>query len=157
MSRAARGGAGLEEKGRWWSKWGQRLGVCSAGCQEREQPLGLSQFSRPSPSVPRVAPEWWQWLSGGGQGGSDTPPSLGPSLRPLDLEFMKHLSKVVNIIPVIAKADTMTLEEKSEFKQRVRRPLLLFLSPPFPFLWSKPCPLLDYYTPPLPTQLLFSH
>lgn len=45
--------------------------------------------------------------------------SLGPSLRPLDLEFMKHLSKVVNIIPVIAKADTMTLEEKSEFKQRV--------------------------------------
>ena len=54
---------------------------------------------------------------------------MGPSLRPLDLEFMKHLSKVVNIIPVIAKADTMTLEEKSEFKQRVRRPLLLFLSP----------------------------
>lgn len=32
---------------------------------------------------------------------------------------MKHLSKVVNIIPVIAKADTMTLEEKIEFKQRV--------------------------------------
>lgn len=44
---------------------------------------------------------------------------LGCSLRPLDLEFMKHLSKVVNIIPVIAKADTMTLEEKIEFKQRV--------------------------------------
>lgn len=41
------------------------------------------------------------------------------SLRPLDMEFMKHLSKVVNIIPVIAKADTMTLEEKIEFKQRV--------------------------------------
>nr|BAE87953.1 unnamed protein product [Macaca fascicularis] len=36
---------------------------------------------------------------------------------------MKHLSKVVNIIPVIAKADTMTLEEKSEFKQRVRKEL----------------------------------
>ncbi|XP_007189191.1 neuronal-specific septin-3 isoform X6 [Balaenoptera acutorostrata] len=47
----------------------------------------------------------------------------GHSLRPLDLEFMKHLSKVVNIIPVIAKADTMTLEEKSEFKQRVRKEL----------------------------------
>lgn len=55
-------------------------------------------------------------------------PSLGPSLRPLDLEFMKHLSKVVNIIPVIAKADTMTLEEKSEFKQRVSWDLsVLFL------------------------------
>ncbi|XP_019064538.1 neuronal-specific septin-3 isoform X2 [Fukomys damarensis] len=47
----------------------------------------------------------------------------GHSLRPLDLEFMKHLSKVVNIIPVIAKADTMTPEEKSEFKQRVRKEL----------------------------------
>ncbi|XP_078496673.1 neuronal-specific septin-3 isoform X2 [Lissotriton helveticus] len=47
----------------------------------------------------------------------------GHSLRPLDLEFMKHLSKVVNIIPVIAKADTMTLEEKMEFKQRVRKEL----------------------------------
>ncbi|XP_045146180.1 neuronal-specific septin-3 isoform X3 [Echinops telfairi] len=47
----------------------------------------------------------------------------GHSLRPLDLEFMRHLSKVVNIIPVIAKADTMTLEEKSEFKQRVRKEL----------------------------------
>uniref|UniRef100_H0VYQ2 Septin-type G domain-containing protein n=1 Tax=Cavia porcellus TaxID=10141 RepID=H0VYQ2_CAVPO len=47
----------------------------------------------------------------------------GHSLQPLDLEFMKHLSKVVNIILVIAKADTMTLEEKSEFKQRVRKEL----------------------------------
>uniref|UniRef100_A0A7N4PV26 Septin-7 n=1 Tax=Sarcophilus harrisii TaxID=9305 RepID=A0A7N4PV26_SARHA len=47
----------------------------------------------------------------------------GHSLRPLDLEFMKHLSKVVNIVPIIAKADTMTLEEKMEFKQRVRKEL----------------------------------
>lgn len=55
--------------------------------------------------------------------------SLGPSLRPLDLEFMKHLSKVVNIIPVIAKADTMTLEEKSEFKQRVSWGLFVLFLP----------------------------
>ncbi|XP_043931278.1 neuronal-specific septin-3 isoform X1 [Protopterus annectens] len=47
----------------------------------------------------------------------------GHSLRPLDIEFMKHLNKVVNIIPVIAKADTMTPEEKIEFKQRVRKEL----------------------------------
>lgn len=58
------------------------------------------------------------------------PPSLGPSLRPLDLEFMKHLSKVVNVIPVIAKADTMTLEEKSEFKQRVSWSLFVLFLPP---------------------------
>lgn len=34
---------------------------------------------------------------------------------------MKHLSRTVNIIPVIAKADTLTPEEKMEFKQRVRK------------------------------------
>jgi septin 3/9/12 len=33
---------------------------------------------------------------------------------------MKRLSKVVNIVPVIAKADTLTLEERVYFKQRVR-------------------------------------
>ncbi len=35
------------------------------------------------------------------------------------MEFMKHLSRVVNIIPVIAKSDTLTLDEKTEFKQKV--------------------------------------
>lgn len=45
--------------------------------------------------------------------------SLCSSLRPLDIEFMKRLSKVVNIVPVIAKADTLTLEERVYFKQRV--------------------------------------
>lgn len=40
-------------------------------------------------------------------------------LRQLDVEFMKRLSHSVNIIPVIAKADTMTIEERQEFKQRV--------------------------------------
>lgn len=44
---------------------------------------------------------------------------LCPSLRQLDVEFMKRLSHSVNIIPVIAKADTMTIEERQEFKQRV--------------------------------------
>ncbi|XP_076026475.1 neuronal-specific septin-3 isoform X2 [Genypterus blacodes] len=47
----------------------------------------------------------------------------GHSLRQLDLEFMKRLSHSVNIIPIIAKADTMTIEERQEFKQRVRKEL----------------------------------
>ncbi|KAK2816936.1 hypothetical protein Q5P01_025127 [Channa striata] len=47
----------------------------------------------------------------------------GHSLRQLDIEFMKRLSHSVNIIPVIAKADTMTAEERQEFKQRVRKEL----------------------------------
>lgn len=54
-------------------------------------------------------------------------------LRPLDIEFMKRLSKVVNIVPVIAKADTLTLEERDYFKQRVRKGLL---PPPQPPTWA---------------------
>lgn len=32
---------------------------------------------------------------------------------------MRRLSKVVNIVPVIAKADTLTLEERDFFKKKV--------------------------------------
>ncbi|XP_051980527.1 septin-9-like, partial [Xyrauchen texanus] len=46
-------------------------------------------------------------------------PPTGHCLRPLDVEFMRRLSKVVNIVPVIAKADTLTLEERDFFKQKV--------------------------------------
>ena len=40
-------------------------------------------------------------------------------LKPLDILVMKHLDKCVNVIPVIAKADTLTLEEREAFKCRV--------------------------------------
>ncbi|MBN3285919.1 SEPT9 protein, partial [Polyodon spathula] len=46
-------------------------------------------------------------------------PPTGHCLRPLDVEFMRRLSKVVNIVPVIAKADTLTLEERDFFKQKI--------------------------------------
>lgn len=46
---------------------------------------------------------------------------------------MKRLSKVVNIVPVIAKADTLTLEERDYFKQRVRKgPGVLVGAPQLP-------------------------
>ena len=32
---------------------------------------------------------------------------------------MKKLSEVVNVVPVIAKADSLTMEERELFKQRV--------------------------------------
>uniref|UniRef100_A0A8C7XHV5 Septin 9b n=1 Tax=Oryzias sinensis TaxID=183150 RepID=A0A8C7XHV5_9TELE len=50
-------------------------------------------------------------------------PPTGHCLRPLDVEFMRRLSKVVNIVPVIAKADTLTLEERDFFKQKIREEL----------------------------------
>ncbi|KAM7282436.1 septin-7 isoform X1 [Ixodes scapularis] len=43
----------------------------------------------------------------------------GHGLKPLDIEFMKRLHDKVNIIPVVAKADTMTPEECSLFKRTI--------------------------------------
>lgn len=43
----------------------------------------------------------------------------GHGLKPLDVEFMKRLYDKVNVIPVIAKADTMTPEECALFKKQV--------------------------------------
>ncbi|XP_077172222.1 septin-12 isoform X2 [Paroedura picta] len=50
-------------------------------------------------------------------------PPTGHWLRPLDLEFMRRLHKITNVVPVIAKADTLTLEERAEFKQRIQKDL----------------------------------
>ncbi|KAF9270172.1 septin AspB [Marasmius fiardii PR-910] len=45
--------------------------------------------------------------------------ATGHSLKQIDVEFMKRLHTKVNLIPVIAKADTMTEEEIADFKQRI--------------------------------------
>ncbi|XP_062309422.1 neuronal-specific septin-3 isoform X3 [Osmerus eperlanus] len=50
-------------------------------------------------------------------------PATGHWLRPIDVEFMKRLGKIVSIVPVIAKADTLTIEERLGFKQRIRQDL----------------------------------
>ena len=41
------------------------------------------------------------------------------SLKQLDVAFMKQLHEKVNIVPVIAKADTFTPEECERFKATV--------------------------------------
>ncbi len=43
----------------------------------------------------------------------------GHSLKPLDITFMKKVHTKVNLIPVIAKSDTLTEEEIADFKQRI--------------------------------------
>lgn len=45
-------------------------------------------------------------------------------LKPLDVAFMKAIHNKVNIVPVIAKADTLTLKERERLKKRVRAGLL---------------------------------
>lgn len=44
----------------------------------------------------------------------------GHLLKPLDIEIMKRLSTRVNLIPVIAKADTLAPAELEVFKSRIR-------------------------------------
>lgn len=43
----------------------------------------------------------------------------GHTLKPLDIEVMKRLSSRVNLIPVVAKADTLSPSDLARFKQRV--------------------------------------
>ncbi|XP_078521838.1 septin-2 isoform X1 [Lissotriton helveticus] len=44
---------------------------------------------------------------------------FGHGLKPLDVEFMKAIHSKVNIVPVIAKADTLTLKERERLKRRI--------------------------------------
>lgn len=44
----------------------------------------------------------------------------GHVLRPIDVIVMKKLSEVVNVVPVIAKSDSLTIEERDSFKAKVR-------------------------------------
>ncbi|CAO2593423.1 SEPTIN7 [Lemmus lemmus] len=45
----------------------------------------------------------------------------GHGLKPLDIEFMKRLHEKVSIIPLIAKADTLTPEECQQFKKQIMK------------------------------------
>uniref|UniRef100_A0A060TBS3 ARAD1D37158p n=1 Tax=Blastobotrys adeninivorans TaxID=409370 RepID=A0A060TBS3_BLAAD len=44
----------------------------------------------------------------------------GHTLKPLDVEALRKLSTRVNVVPVIAKADTMAPEELRSFKDKIR-------------------------------------
>lgn len=43
----------------------------------------------------------------------------GHTLKPLDIEVMKRLSSRVNLIPVVAKADTLSHADLVRYKDRV--------------------------------------
>jgi len=47
--------------------------------------------------------------------------AAGHGLKPLDIAIMKDLHDKVNIVPVIAKADTLTKKEVKELKERILR------------------------------------
>jgi len=48
-------------------------------------------------------------------------PPYGHGLRQIDLEFLRRLQYKVNLIPVIAKADTLTAEEVKRLKDNINK------------------------------------
>ncbi|CDK29057.1 unnamed protein product [Kuraishia capsulata CBS 1993] len=41
----------------------------------------------------------------------------GLGLRPLDVQVLKRLTEIANVVPIIAKADSLTMEERTKFKK----------------------------------------
>ncbi|KAI8055105.1 Septin-domain-containing protein [Syncephalis plumigaleata] len=56
----------------------------------------------------------------------------GSRLKELDIEFLKTLSKKVNVIPIIAKADTLTPKERTSFKQSILGDISRYNIPIYP-------------------------
>ncbi|KAJ1721508.1 cell division control protein [Coemansia erecta] len=54
-------------------------------------------------------------------------------LRPLDVEVLKRLTEVTNVIPIIAKSDSMTIEERTAFKRRIKEELAFHRIVVFPY------------------------
>ncbi|XP_053750007.1 septin-12 isoform X2 [Panthera pardus] len=50
-------------------------------------------------------------------------PPTGHCLRPLDIELLQRLCRTVNVVPVIARADSLTLEEREAFRRRIQHNL----------------------------------
>lgn len=53
------------------------------------------------------------------------PSNVKRGLSPLDVVTLKKLSEIVNIIPIIGKADTLTLDERLNFRELVKQQLAL--------------------------------
>jgi septin 3/9/12 len=51
------------------------------------------------------------------------PPNI-KKLSQLDIQALKRLSEVANVVPVIAKSDSLTLEERSDFKKLLQHEFL---------------------------------
>ncbi|KAJ3131063.1 cell division control protein [Physocladia obscura] len=44
----------------------------------------------------------------------------GHALTPLDINVMRRISEIANVIPVIGKSDSLTIEERTAFKKRIK-------------------------------------
>ncbi|XP_016887666.1 septin 4b isoform X1 [Cynoglossus semilaevis] len=78
-------------------------------------PFGHGQMDgENAPSVDEIESLHNRWLT------KRSSKRLQSHLRPLDVEFMKALHEKVNIVPVLAKADTLTPSEVKKKKMKIR-------------------------------------
>lgn len=70
-------------------------------------------------SLPQVTRKFEFQLAAKSGGGGNLCINVLFSLKPIDVVVLKKLSEVVNVVPVIAKSDSLTTEERDAFKQRV--------------------------------------
>jgi cell division control protein 11 len=61
----------------------------------------------------------------------------GHSLREIDIEFMRRLGPRANVIPVIAKADSMLPAELSAFKKRIMEDIEYYKIPIYNFPYDE--------------------
>ncbi|KAJ3333584.1 hypothetical protein HDU76_006325 [Blyttiomyces sp. JEL0837] len=61
----------------------------------------------------------------------------GHSLREIDIEFMRRLGPRVNVVPVIAKADSMIPTELAAFKKRIMEDIAYYKIPIYNFPYDE--------------------
>ena len=76
----------------------------------------------------------WQWLSLYLYALLTTVPY---SLREIDIEFMRRLGPRVNIIPVIAKSDSLSRSELEGFKKRIMEDIAVHRIPIYNFPYDE--------------------
>ncbi|KAI8327348.1 Septin-type guanine nucleotide-binding (G) domain-containing protein [Blakeslea trispora] len=57
----------------------------------------------------------------------------GHSLKPIDVIVLKKLVEVVNVVPVIGKSDSLTIEERAAFKKRINEELAFYKIDLYPY------------------------
>ncbi|KAJ1667309.1 Cell division control protein 11 [Coemansia sp. RSA 1813] len=61
----------------------------------------------------------------------------GHSLRELDIESIRRLGEYVNVVPVIGRADSLTVDELATFKQNIMRDIEYYKLPVYNFCWDE--------------------
>ncbi|KAJ1568738.1 hypothetical protein HK405_014394 [Cladochytrium tenue] len=64
-------------------------------------------------------------------------PPTGHALREMDIEFMRRLSPRVNVVPVVAKSDSMVPQELAAFKKRVMEDIAHYQIPIYNFPYDE--------------------